>query len=220
MADLGTGWHWQRVRAGAALCTAVALLWSACWSRPALRPCLRPGRPGWQTAGTPRKRTNATFPMPRCEFYRSDAERPDVGLGVVAAKLDQLGREPQRRADEGGALAISQRIQLRGHAEVAQLSLTCRLGIWALGTGHWVPGTGHRASGIGHWALGIGFGLARRAEQHVGRLDVAVDDAVLAVQVYQAAQHAAEHGTCRVLLERLRELLHQLERRALARLHD
>ena len=36
----------------------------------------------------------------------------------------------------------------------------------------------------------------------------------------QAAQHAAEHGARRVLLERLRELLHQLERRALARLHD
>eukprot|EP00964_Phaeocystis_antarctica_P133089 scaffold97269_cov35-Phaeocystis_antarctica.AAC.2 len=40
------------------------------------------------------------------------------------------------------------------------------------------------------------------------------------MQVDQAAQHATEHSTCRVLLERLLELLHQLERRALARLHD
>ena len=193
---------------------------SACGQ--ALRSARRPPRPEAFPASQaaevadcspPSKRGHATLPMPRCELYRGDAERPDVGLGVVAAKLDQLGREPQRRADKGGALAISQRAQLRRHTEVAQLGLACH---WALGIGHWALGTGHWALGIRHW----GFGLARRAEQHVGRLDVAVDDAVLAVQVDQAAQHATEHGARRVLLERLPELLHQLERRALARLHD
>ena len=53
----------------------------------------------------------------------SDAETPDVGLGVVGALLNDLGRHPERRAHKGGPLGHRVR-QLPGDTKVGQLYVT------------------------------------------------------------------------------------------------